>query len=422
MKMEDTKDTLLIHNIGRIVTFPGTGPVSGADMDRPEIIESCALTVRNGRINVIDSEEGIWSSADLAPDAPCIDAGGRCVIPGFVDPHTHAVFAGSREFELAMKLKGSSYLDILEAGGGILRTMTDTRNASVDELVSQMNARLDKMMIYGTTTAEVKSGYGLDAENELKLLRAVKRSEHPVDLVPTFLGPHAIPPEYRGDPDGFIDLMIDLLPRVVEEDLAVYADIFCEKGVFNADQSRKFLSAARDAGLGLKIHSDEIENLGGTVVGAELGAVSAEHLLVSNDEDLKAMKESGTIPVLLPGTLMTIFEDRVPRARDMIDMGLPVALATDINPNCWVESMQFVQALGSYRLRMTPNETLAASTVNAAHAVGLGDSKGRISQGYDADILILKDTTFDHVVYNFGVNHVHTVIKGGKVIHEDLGW
>ncbi|MGA1822775.1 MAG: imidazolonepropionase [Thermoplasmatota archaeon] len=420
--MEDEKDTLLIHNIGRIVTFPGTGPVSGSGMDEPDIIESCALSVRNGRIGRIDTEEGIWSSVDLAPDARCVDAGGRCVVAGFIDPHTHAVFAGSREFELSMKLKGSTYLEILKAGGGILRTMRDTRSASAGDLIYQMNERLDKMMIYGTTTAEVKSGYGLDPESELKLLRAVKESDHPMDLIPTFLGPHAVPPEYSDDPDGFIDIMIDLLPQVVDEDLAVFADIFCEKGVFNADQSKRFLSAARDAGLKIKIHSDEIENLGGTIVGAELGAVSAEHLLVSTDEDLKAMKSSGTIPVLLPGTLMTIFEDRVPRARDMIDMGLSVALATDINPNCWVESMQFIQALGSYRLRMTPNETLAATTVNAAHAVGLGDRKGRIREGYDADILILKDPSFDHVVYNFGVNHVHTVVKGGEVVHEDIGW
>jgi imidazolonepropionase len=256
----------------------------------------------------------------------------------------------------------------------------------------------------------------------MKMLRAVRGSNHPLERVPTFLGPHAIPPEYKGKPDDFLDLMIGTIPGIVKEDLALFADIFCEKNVFDADQSRRFLEAAKKEGLRPKIHSDEIENLGGTTVGARLGAASADHLLVTNEADMKAMLDAGTVPVLLPGTLMTIFEKRVPQARKMMEMGLPVSIATDINPNCWVENIQFIQALSCYRLGMTPNEILAATTVNAAHATGVSDRKGRIEPGYDADMLILKSPSFDHVVYNFGVNHVDTVVKNGHVAMDKVGW
>lgn len=420
--MNGSKEDMILHNIGKLISFPGFGPVKGSEMDDPEIIEDAAITISDGRISLVGPGKEVWERTDLEEDAVCIDCQGKCVVPGFVDPHTHAVFGGTREFELPMKLRGKSYLDILEAGGGILRTVGDTRALSAEELVKQLDERLDKMMRYGTTTVEIKSGYGLDRETELKLLEAVKISKHPMTKVATFLGPHAIPPEYKEKPDDFIDMMIEMLPEISEKELAVYADIFCEKGVFTAEQSKRFLSAAKEAGLMIKIHSDEIENLGGTIVGAELGAHSADHLLVSEDRDLEAMKGSGTVPVLLPGTLMTIFEDRVPRVRDMIEMDLPVAIATDINPNCMVENLQYIQSLACYRLKMTPNEILAASTVNAAHSIDLSRSKGRIAPGYDADILVLKDPSFDHVVYNFGVNHVSKVIIGGKLMMDETGW
>ena len=413
---------MILHNIGKLITFPGEGPVPGNSMNDPLIIEDAAVTVSKGKITGVGPGKEIWDRADLSKDAECIDCNGKCVVPGFVDPHTHLVFGGSREFELGMKLGGASYLDILEAGGGILRTMKDTRALTVEQLVEQMDRRMDKMIRYGTTTVEIKSGYGLDIDTEFRLLQAIKASDHPMDRVATFLGPHAIPPEYREDPEGYLDLMISMLPQIKGSNLAEYVDIFCERNVFDLEQSRRFLTAAKKEGLKLKIHSDEIANLGGTRMGAKLGAVSADHLLVSNDDDLEAMRENGTIPVLLPGTLMTIFEERVPRAKDMMEMGLPVALATDINPNCMVESLQFIQALACYRLRMTPNQVLAATTANSAAAIGVGDLKGRIREGYDADILILKDGSFDHVVYNFGVNHVDTVIKGGNIIHRGLEW
>lgn len=420
--MDEKKDTVLLHNIGKLYSFPGEGPVPGSMMDKPTIIEDAAVTVRNGKISSVGTSEEIWEKADLAEDANCIDCNGCAVLPGFVDPHTHAVFAGSREFEIAMKLKGASYLEILEAGGGIIRTMKETRNTSEEELSAGLDERLDRMISYGTTSVEVKSGYGLDTETELKLLRAIKNSKSPITRVSTFLGPHAIPPEYRGREDEFIELMISILPYIKEEGLAEYADIFCEKGVFTAEQSRRFLEAAKNAGLKVKIHSDEIENLGGTVIASELGADSADHLLVSKEADMRSMKESGTIPIVLPGTLMTIFEQRVPEVRKMMEMDLPVAIATDLNPNCMVENLQFIQTHACYRLRMTPNEILAASTVNPAHAIGLGSRKGRIAEGYDADMVILKDPSFDHVVYHFGVNHVEKVLIGGNVVRDNMSW
>jgi imidazolonepropionase len=420
--MDEKRDSVLLHNIGKLYTFPGKGPVPGSIMDRPKIIEDAAVTVRNGRISSVGKSNEIWDRADLAEDANCIDCNGCAVIPGFVDPHTHAVFAGSREFEIAMKLKGASYLDILEAGGGIIRTMKETRNMSEEELSKGLDERLDRMLSYGTTSVEIKSGYGLDAETEIKLLRAIKNSASPITRVATFLGPHAIPPEYKGKGDQFIEMMISILPDIRKEGLAEYADIFCEKGVFTAEQSRRFLEAAKEIGLKIKIHSDEIENLGGTVIASELGADSADHLLVSSEEDMRSMKKSGTIPIVLPGTLMTIFEQRVPRVREMMEMGLPVAIATDLNPNCMVENLQFIQTHACYRLKMTPNEILAASTVNPAHAIGLGSRKGRIAEGYDADMVVLKDPSFDHVVYHFGVNHVQKVLIGGNVVKADQGW
>lgn len=413
---------MVLHNIGKLYTFPGEGAVPGTKMDSPTIIEGAAVTVASGKIHIMGREQDVWSKADIRKDAVCIDCGGKCVVPGFVDPHTHLVFAGTREFELPLKLKGASYLDILNAGGGILRTVNDTRAASLKELVAGLDRRLDKMLRYGTTTVEIKSGYGLDRETEMRLLRAVRASKHPIEKVPTFLGPHAVPPEFKHDPDAFIDLMIDVAWDISKEGLAEYADIFCETGVFDEKQSRRFLSAARDAGLKVKIHSDEIKNLGGTVTGAALGASSADHLLVSEDRDLDAMKKAGTVPVLLPGTLLTIFEQRVPRAREMIDRDLPVAIATDINPNCMVENLQFIMALSCYRLGMTPHEILAASTANAAHAIGRSGRKGRIREGYDADLLVLKDPSFEHVVYNFGVNHVEKVILGGELLLDNIGW
>jgi len=413
---------IIVRNAGRTVSFPGTGPIGGEAMGSPTVIEDSAVLVLGGRIVYSGPEEGLWSRNDIPDDCPCLDAQGGAIVPGFVDPHTHAVFSGTREFELGMKIAGAKYLDILKAGGGILRTVRETRGSSVEDLVKGLDDRLDRMMTYGTTCAEVKTGYGLDERTELDMLRANRSSHHPVQMVPTFLGPHAGPPEYKEHPDRYIDLMISLLPRIKDEGLADFADIFCEKGVFDAAQSERFLTAARECGLGLKIHSDEIENLGGTIVGAALGAVSAEHLLVSTEDDMLAMKRAGTVPVLLPGTLLTIFEDRIPPVKRMMELNLPIAIATDLNPNCMLESMQTVQALACYRLRMTPYQALAASTVNAAFAIGLGHRKGRLSEGYDGDIVVLKDPSFDHVPYHFGVNHVRHVVIGGKVVVRDQGW
>lgn len=416
------KDQMILHNISKLYTFPGSGPVPGSKMDEALIIENAAVTVRNGKISMVGNTDEVWAKAEIDENAVCIDCDSKAVIPGFVDPHTHLVFTGTREFEIAMKLKGASYLDILDAGGGIIRTMKETRSSGIEKLKDDLDERLERMITYGTTSVEIKSGYGLDVETEIRLLKAIRGSNVNMTKVATFLGPHAVPPEFKGREDEFLDLMISVLPRLKKEGLAEYADIFCEKGVFDGSQADRFLRAAKDAGLKLKIHSDEIENLDGTVIGSKLGADSADHLLVSEDKDLEAMKKNGTVPVVLPGTLMTIFEERIPRIKDMMEMDLPLAIATDMNPNCMVENMQFIQTLACYRLKMTPNQILAASTVNPAHGIGLGQSKGRISEGYDADLVVLKDDSFDHVVYHFGVNHVDKVIIGGYLVREDVGW
>lgn len=410
--MKGLKDTLILHNIGKLYSF--SGPVGGAGMETPNIIQGAALTASGRTITNVGHDKEVWAAADLSPEALCIDCGGKAVVPGFVDPHTHAVFAGTRENELTMKLKGASYLDILASGGGILRTVRETRSLGVPALIKELDHHLYIMMTFGTTCAEVKSGYGLTPESELDLLRAVRSSKHPVERVATFMGPHAVPPEYKGRSDDFLELMTSLLPTIMGEDLADFADIFCEKGVFTLDQSRRFLTAAREAGFGIKIHSDEIENLGGTVLGAEMGAASADHLLVSTDKDLLALKASGTVPVLLPATILSLFEERSPPIKRMLELGLPIALATDLNPNCMCHSMQFVMALACYRLMMTPHQVLAASTVNAAKAIGLSHRKGRLAPGHDADMVVLKDVSFEHVVYQMGTNHVDTVIIGGK--------
>jgi len=379
-----------------------------------------------------------------------LDASGRTVMPGFVDPHTHLIFAGSREHELEMKLKGLTYLEILEKGGGIIYTVKQTREATEQELVSQAGRRLISMLRHGTTSAEAKSGYGLDRENELKSLRAIRTlgKNQPVELVPTFLGAHAIPPEFtkrtdgmstgngaggRGgngngngkafvkkDRDGYIDYLIDeVLPDVVEQGLAEHCDIFCEKGVFDLEQSRRLLGAAAKAGLRPKIHADEIEPLGGSALAAEINAISAEHLVVTPEESMKKMAGAGVVANLLPGTPYVLMSEHFSNARRMMDLGVPVALATDLNPNCWTESMQMIISLACYRMRMTPSEALVSATINAAYAIGRGAEIGSLTPGKQADIIILDVPDHLHIPYRFGVNHVRTVIKKGRVVVEE---
>jgi imidazolonepropionase len=413
---------IIILNAKELVTVnnqESNGPLVAEQMRELCIIEDGAVAVADGKIAEVGTTKEIMSAIDVEQADVLINAGGQCVIPGFVDPHTHLIFAGQREFELPLKQAGATYLEILGKGGGILHTVSKTREATLEQLVEAARIRLDRMLEFGTTTAEAKSGYGLDKPTELKSLEAIKKlnDTHAVDLISTFLGAHAVPEEYKTDAEGYIDFMIaDVLPEVAERKLARFCDIFCEQGVYSVEHSRKLLTAAKALGLNLTIHSDEIVRLGGTELACELKANSASHLMHTSDDEFVKMAEAGVVGALLPATPFALMEKEYPRARDMIEAGVPVALSTDLNPNCYTESMQFVIALACYNMRMHPSEALAASTLNSACALGCHDRVGSIEAGKQADILILDAPNHLTIPYHFGVNLVQTTIKSGKIV------
>ena len=404
----------LIVRAGQLLTLEGPkGPRTGEYAAHLGIIENGAVAIEEGRI----AEVG--KASEIGRNAREIIEWKGLVMPGFVDPHTHAVFSGSREDELKMKIEGRTYLEILQAGGGILRTVRATRKADFEQLLRETKIRANTMLLYGTTTAEMKSGYGIDLETEIKMLDVIAEigRTHPIDTVPTFLGAHALPPEFS-DRDEYIDFLIEnVMPKVKGK--ARFVDIFCENGVFDAEQSRRYLSAAKKYGMVPKIHADEIENLGGVRVGAELGAISAEHLVRTSDEEIELMAEKGMIADLLPGTPHMLLSNHYAPARKFIEKGVPVALATDLNPNCWTESMQMVINLASLRMWMSPEEAIVASTINAAYSIGMGDEVGSLEHGKKADLIILNVPNHMHIPYHFGVNLVDTVIKDGKVVVRD---
>jgi imidazolonepropionase len=347
------------------------------------------------------------------------DASGCIVMPGFVDSHTHLIFAGSRESEFEMRLEGKKYLDILKSGGGIHSSVNSTRNAHYTELVELGRQRLNSMLSYGTTTVEAKSGYGLDKDTELNMLRAIKElnSFHEIDIFPTFLGAHAIPKEYEGNPREYLDFLIDeVLPIVKQENLAEFCDIFCEKGVFEVEDSRYFLGKAKEMGFSLKIHADEIYPEGGAELAVELGAISADHLGAISDNGIKSLANSDTTATLLPGTLFYLMSDKFAPARKMINEGCSVALATDFNPgSCFCENMQMILSLAMLKMKMTPKEAIYASTKGGAMALGLSD-RGELSIGKLADILIINAPNYLYFAHKLGVNQVKRVYKRGSSI------
>jgi len=344
-----------------------------------------------------------------------IDASDQTVLPGFVDPHTHLIFAGSRENDLLLKLEGKSYLDILNAGGGILSTVRATRAASKEELKELVSGYIEQFIRHGTTTIEAKTGYGLNLPDEIKCLDVINELDTPVDLVPTFLGAHAIPPEFEGRPHEYIEFIInDVLPQV--EGKAKFCDIFCEEGVFDVQDSERLLTAARDFGLWPKIHSDEIKNLGGSTLAAEIGAISADHLYVTSEKDMEQMAMAEVMGVFLPPTPYSLMQKEYPPARDFIDAGVPVALATDFNPNAWTMSMPFAISLACYNMKMTPQEAIVASTINAAWAIDMQDEVGSLEPGKQADIIIVDTPNYVHIPYRFGMNPVVRTIKKGETI------
>ena len=344
------------------------------------------------------------------PDAAVLDASEMVVVPGFVDSHTHIVFAGSREHELIWKLEGKSYQDILAEGGGIMRTVNETRAASEDELKKQSLQRFRQAVKHGTTTIEIKSGYGLELDTEIRQLRVAKwlGEQGLAEVVSTFMGAHAFPPNV--DRTQYISTIIDeMLPAVQE--LAEYCDVFCEKGAFSVEESRLILEAAKNFGLKARIHADEFGDTGGGALAAELKAISADHLVFTSKETLRNLKDAGCIGILLPGTPLSTLSDDFANARKMIASNLPIALATDCNPNCYTESMQFIQQLAVFRMGLTPAEALTAATLNSALALGRKD-RGCISEGKRADLLIMNIPDYQHITYHFGINHVKNVIIG----------
>lgn len=411
-------DQLLIKNAAQVVTPQGHTAIKGASMKDVKIYENASVLIEDGHIVAVgDGAE--W--AKTVPVDKQIDATGKTVLPGFVDSHTHFVFGGYRADEFLWRMEGMTYMEIMERGGGINNTMKATRNASAEELIEHSMDILEKMLAFGITTVEGKSGYGMDHDTELKQLEVMKELEQrqPVEIVRTFMGAHSIPPEYKGRNEEFLKFLVkEVMPDVKKADLAQFCDIFCEKGVFSIEESRQYLQQAKDMGFDLKIHADEIVTLGGAELGAELGCTSADHLLHASDEGIKALANSDTVATLLPTTAFCLKEPFAP-ARKMIDAGCAVVLATDFNPGSgFTNSVPLMIALGVIYMGMTAEEAITALTLNGAAAVGRADTIGSIEEGKQADIVILQYPSYKFLPYHTGVNIVETVIKKGKVVHQ----
>lgn len=411
-------DKLIIKNASELITCKGNGPKFGKEMSNIGLIKNGAVVIENGNIADVDETDKILKKYN-EKEYKVIDAKNKAVLPGFVDPHTHFIFGGYRAEEFSWRLRGDNYMDIMKRGGGIVSSVKSTREASLDELVKDGKKRLDSMLQFGVTTVEGKSGYGLDLDTEIKQLKAMNelKETHPLDIAITFLGPHAVPKEYKGKEDEFIDFQIEeVLPIVTKNNLAEFADIFCEANVFNIEQSRKFLKKAKESGLKLKIHADEIVQLGGAELAAELGAISADHLLQSSEEGIKAMAEKGVIATLLPGTAFCLKEEYA-KGRHMIDSGCAISLATDFNPgSCFTNSIPLIISLAALYMNMSIEEIITALTINAATAIDRVNEIGSIEIGKKADIIILEYPSINFLPYYAGVNIVEKVIKDGKII------
>ena len=400
---------------------PSSAPRIKEAMNELSIIEDGSIWIEEGIIKAVGTTQELEEQfKDRAHEAEITDATGHLVTPGLVDPHTHVAYGGSREREFEMRLEGATYMEIMNAGGGIHATTKMTREATEDELVEQTKKRLDSFLKHGVTTVEGKSGYGLDLETELKQLRVMKRlqQEHAIDLVPTFMGAHAVPTEFKGREDEYIDLVVnEMLPAVANEKLAVFNDVFCEVGVFTPEQSQRILEAGKKYGLIPKIHADEIEPYGGAELAAKVGAISAEHLLKASDEGIKAMADAGTIACLLPATALFLREQAA-EGRKMIDAGVPVAISTDCNPGSSpTTSMPLVMNLACISMRLTPAEALTAATYNAACAIRMENTTGSLEPGKQGDVVLWDISNYQELQYLFGVNHVKSVWKKGvKVV------
>ena len=412
--------TLLVKNIGVLQTPVGSFSHKGVQQGENLKLKDASILIEDGIIKEITADGQIpvgGEDADMI-----VDAEGKLVTPGLVDGHTHMIFGGYRQHEIPMKIKGATYLDILKAGGGILDTVRKTRAASFEELYGKTEGFLDEMLGMGVTTCEAKSGYGLDLETEVKMLEVLKKlnEDHPVDVVTTFMGAHAIPEDYKtmeNGADKFIELLCEeMLPYVKEHGLADYADIFCEEGVFDAPQSQKYLEKAKELGFKLRIHADEIEPMGGSVLAGEIGAVSAEHLIAIDQAGLESMAKAGVTAMCLPATSFNLGVSFAP-ARKMIEMGIPVATASDFNPgSCPSLNLQFVMNLACLRYKLLPEEILTAVTINPACALGMGDKVGTLEVGKQGDLVIWDAPDMDFLCYRFGSNLALQTIKKGMLV------
>ena len=407
-----------IRNAAELVTCRGAAPKKGAEMADIGLIKNGGVLIHDDVIFAVGTTEELDKLADDSYEI--VDATGKTVMPGFVDSHTHFIFGGYRAEEFGWRLKGDTYMSIMQRGGGINATVVPTKEATLEELVEVGRERLNRMLEFGVTTVEGKSGYGMDCDTEIKQLRAMKELDrtHPVDVVTTFLGPHSVLPQWKGKEREFIDyLLTEVMPKVKEENLAEFADIFCEKNVFEIEDSEYYLTKAKEMGFKLKVHADEIVSLGGAELASRTGAVSADHLLKASDEGIKQMAQSGVISTLLPATAFCLKEPFAP-ARKMIEAGCAVALASDLNPgSCFTNNIPLLVALGCIHMGMSIEEVITALTINGAAAVGRADTIGSIEKGKKADIIMLKYPSIHFMPYHTAINLVETVIKNGRTVY-----
>ncbi len=403
----------ILQNLQGIVT------PNSKTMNRLSVRENAAIAIDDDEICAIDDPAALRRQY---PSAGVIDGQNCWAFPGFVDPHTHPVFYKTREEEFGMRIAGKSYEEIAAAGGGIRNSVRAFREASFDEIAERTVPRIRKFLEYGTTTIEAKSGYGLSVADELKSLRILKKLAKliPITIVPTFLGAHEVPDEYQSDRDKYVDLVInEMIPQVAEEQLALFCDVFCEKNVFTISQSERILLAAKDHGLIPKLHADELHYTGGAELAARVGAISADHLVKISDEGIAAMKDGGVVPILLPGTTFFLMKNQYAPARKMLDAGLPVALATDFNPgSSFTQNMQLMLTIAALQMKMTPEETIAAATLNAAKSIAQQKNVGSLETGKKADILLLDIPNFHFLPYHYGINHVKMTLRHGKIVHQ----
>jgi imidazolonepropionase len=414
------KNNMIIKNTSQLVTCSGFKAKQGKAMSDLHIIDNGAVVIENGVITAVGRSGEVLEDFNES-EFKVIDATGKAVLPGFVDSHTHFVFAGYRAEEFSWRLGGEDYMEIMNRGGGIASTVNATRATTREDLIASGRKRLDSMLSFGVTTVEGKSGYGLDEETEIKQLEAMGELDklHSVDIVRTFLGAHAVPAEFKGREDQFIDYMTDtVMPKVIDQNLAEFCDVFCEKGVFSLEQSKRLLLKAKALGLKLKIHADEIISLGGTELAADLGAVSADHLLHASDKGIAELARCAVVATLLPVTAFSLKESYA-RGRYIIDHGCAVALATDLNPgSCFSESIPLLFALATLYMGITIEEAVTALTINGAAAIDRADRIGSIDMGKVGDLIILEFPSYKYIPYHIGVSCVEKVIKNGNLVFD----